>query len=349
MGRLTVSIGLPIPDRMAPAYAYFAAAGALGYDRDEGIRFEFTYGGTPLATAESLAAGKCSFAPLNLTVGFLANERGWPLRAVYSSSRRAHRWFAVPAGSPIVSLADLRGRRIACDFADLRPLAETALAAEGIDPREVAFVPWLGSGMEARQMLEPLHAGQVDAVFLIDWNHGDFVAAGLPMRRIPSRLLDAAALSSCLWTVPQLLDTAAALVVGVGRAVARATLFTLENPAAVIRLMWERHAETRPTDGESAQELCRGVQILHARTETMRPEGARDPRWGAMRADEFAVAQEHLLRAGVIRRRHDVRDLFTATHVDAFNAFDRRVVVEHARSLALEGGLPPPSGATPLG
>jgi hypothetical protein len=55
MGRVTVPIGLPIPDRMAPAYAYFAAAAALGYDRDEGVRFEFVYAGTPLATAESLA------------------------------------------------------------------------------------------------------------------------------------------------------------------------------------------------------------------------------------------------------------------------------------------------------
>lgn len=325
-----VLIGLPIPDRMAAAYSYFGAAAALGYDRAEGLRFDFLYGGTPLETAEALAMGKCLFAPLNMAVGFLANERGWPLRAVYSSSRRAHRWFAVPPDSAIAALTDFRGKRVACDFADLRPLAESAFAEEGIDASEVAFVPWRGSGMEVRHMLEPLRSGEVDGVFLIDWNHGDFIAEGLPMRRIPSRLMDAAELSSCLWTMPAAM--AEPFVAGVGRAMAKATLFAIENPAAVIEMMWSHHPATRPESGDRARELRRGVEILRARTGTMRPEGAQDPRWGAMLEAEFAAAQDHLRRSGAIRRRHDPAILFDASHVARINAFDHAQVVAQARS-----------------
>jgi predicted nucleic acid-binding protein len=95
--------------------------------------------------------------------------------------------------------------------------------------------------------------------------------------------------------------------------------------------MWEHHPDPRPVAGEREEELRRGVEVLRACTETMRPHGARDPRWGAMRPDEFAAAQEQLLRSGTIRRRHDVETLFTTAHVDAFNAFDPRRVYKVIR------------------
>src|SRR5262249_27636372 len=101
MAETRVVIGLPIPDRMAAAYAYFAGASALDFDRDEGLAFDFIYPDEPGSTALALAAGRCQFAPLNTTVGLLAREEGLPLRAVYSMSRRTHRWFSVVPDSPI--------------------------------------------------------------------------------------------------------------------------------------------------------------------------------------------------------------------------------------------------------
>ena len=325
-----IAVGLPIPDRMAPAYAYWAAASALGYDKAEGFTFRFVYPGTPLKTAAALAAGRCRFAPLNVTVGLLANARDEGLRAVYSSSRRAHRWFAVPPGSPIRTLADLVGKRVTCDFADLWPLADSILAEEDVDPASLIRVPWRGSGMAVADMVEPFRAGEVDAVFVIDWNHGDFIAAGLPMRRLPARLVDRAEASSCLWTMPETMDDP---VTGrVGRALAKATLFSILNPAAVIRLMWAHHPDTRPPPADEAREMRRGVEILKARTDTMRPEGTRDARWGAIMPEEMAEAAAHLARAGSIPPTMDARALFTQRHVAAFNAFDAKAVEADARA-----------------
>jgi NitT/TauT family transport system substrate-binding protein len=326
-----VAVGLPMPDRMAPAYAYWGAASALGYDRAEGFTFRFLYGDTPLKTAEALAQGRCRFAPLNVTVGLLADARGQKLRAVYSSSRRAHRWFAVPPGSPLRTLADLADKRVTCDFADLWPLAESALAEEGVDHRTITRVPWRGSGMEVRRMVEPFRRGEVDAVFIIDWNHGDFIAEGLPMRRLPSKLMDRAETSSCLWTMPASIHDP--IVGQIGRALAKATLFSLLNPAAVIRLMWEHHPDTRPAPGHEAHELRRGVEILKARVDTMRVEGTRDPRWGAIVTEEIAEAVDHLARAGAIPIRPDPATLFTTAHIAAFNDFDPDSVAADARRL----------------
>ncbi|MFN0042753.1 MAG: ABC transporter substrate-binding protein [Alphaproteobacteria bacterium] len=327
---MDIAVGLPIPDRMAPAYAYWSAAAALGYDQAEGFAFRFLYAGTPLKAADALAQGRCRFAPLNVTVGFLAHARGQALCAVYSSSRRAHRWFAVPPDSPIRVLSDLAGKRVTCDFADLWPLAESALTEEGVDHRTLVRVPWQGSGMAVREMVGPFRRGEVDAVFVIDWNHGDFIAEGLPMRRLPSKLMDRAETSSCLWTMA---DQADDPIVGrVGRALAKATLFALLNPEAVIRLMWKSHSDTRPTPDERDRELRRGIEILKARTDTMRPEGARDPRWGVILADEMAEAADHLARANAIPACPDSAVLFNQTHLAAFNAFDPGSVEEDARA-----------------
>ena len=184
---------------MTAANGYFSAASALGYDRDEGLAFEIYYGNEPGATARALCAGRCDIASLITTVGLLGREHALRMLAAYGKARRTHRWFAVMPESPIQTLPDLRGKRIACDFPHLQSLAEAALAEEGVPQGAYAWVPWRGSGMQTREMIEPMRSFAVDAVFLIDWNDGDFIAEGLKLRRLPSRALDRIKLSSCLW------------------------------------------------------------------------------------------------------------------------------------------------------
>jgi len=324
--RRAVVIGLPIPERMAPAYSYFAAAAALGFDRDEGLEFDFLYPDEPGATARALGAGRCQFAPLNTTVGLMAREEDWPLRAVYSMSQRTHRWFAVLPRSPITSLAQLRGASIACDFPALQPLAEAALAEEGVRPGEFTWVPWRGSGMEAGKMIEPLTTGRVDAVFLIDWNAGDFVAEGLPLRRLPSTALDRIRLSSCLWLASSDVEQDRDLIGGVGRAMAKVTVFALENPTAVIKSMWERCPDTRPALAQRPRELSRGVAILEARLDTLRLDEETGPHWGAISGPDIAAWQDVLLAGGAIRTRLAPDTYYTAAVIDRFNDFDPALV-----------------------
>ena len=329
-----VVIGLPIPEKLTAAYGYFGTATALGYDRAEGLAFELVYPDDPGTAARALCDGRCELAPLNTTVGLISCERGLAMTAVYSSSRRAHRWFAVLPDSAITALVDLRGKRIACDFPDLRPLAEAALAEEGVARSEITWVPWRGSGMETREMIGPLHAGEVDAVFLIDWNHGDFIAEGLHLRRLPSQALDRITLSSCLWVASAGVDRYADIIGGVGRALAKTTLFALTNPVAAVQLMWDSHPETRPAVHERAGVLRRDVAIMRARLDTLDPTGSRDPRWGVIERDEVVAWQDFLLGSGALGRRIDPERYYTNAHVDRFNAFDGGQVIAQARNFA---------------
>ena len=185
-----ISIAMAVPPGITAAYAYLAACKAFGFDRDEGIDLELFYGIEPDSTARSLCAGECDVACLNTMVGLVGRDRGLPMIAVASKARRTHRWFAVVPDSPIAALSNLRGKRIACDFAHLTTLGESALFEEGVRADEITWVPWQGSGMAAGEMVAPLRAGEIDAVFVIDWNDGDFGAEGLRLRHLQSRLLD---------------------------------------------------------------------------------------------------------------------------------------------------------------
>ena len=318
--REKVTIGIAVPPGMTAANGYFAAAAALGYDRDEGLEFAIYYGDEPGATARALCTGACDIASLNTTVGLLGREQGLPLVAVYGKARRTHRWFAVLPQSPIRALPELEGKTISCDFPHLQSLAGAALAEEGVQTGDFRWIPWRGSGMETRAMLEPLRRGEVDAVFLIDWNHGDFIAEGLPLRRLPSKALDRIRLSSCLWTSERYLAGHGGAIAGTGRALARVTAFALENQEATVRLMWQQNPETRPSAAEHDRVLRRDLEIMKARLEALRIDPAdKDQRWGAIDDREIVAWQNFLVDSGAVRRRLDPETFYTTAFVDRFN------------------------------
>lgn len=328
-----VVIGVATPPGMTAANGYFSAASALGYDRAEGLAFEIYYGEEPGATAHALCDGRCDIASLNTTVGLIGRDEGLPMTAVYGKARRTHRWFAVVPDSPIRSLAELRGKRLACDFDHLRPLAEAALAEEGVRAGSFEWVPWRGSGMATAAMVAPLRRGAVDAVFLIDWNAGDFIAEGLPLRRLPSRGLDRIRLSSCLWTSAGYLDGHAAAIAGAGRAIAKVTVFALENPEAAVRLMWRQEPQTCPSPEHRDRVLRRDLEIVKARLDSFSPDPG-DPqwRWGAIDAGEIDAWQTFLINSGAVRQRRDPQTFYTPAFLADFNAFDAEAVRAQARA-----------------
>jgi NitT/TauT family transport system substrate-binding protein len=332
-----VVIGIATPPGMTAANGYFSAASSLGFDRDEGLRFKIYYGEEPGATARALCSGVCDIASLNTTVGLLGRQEGLPMKAVYGKARRTHRWFAVLPDSPIRSLRDVKGKRISCDFSHLQPLGEAALAAEGVSPKDCTWIPWNGSGMQTRTMIEPLRRGEVDAVFLIDWNDGDFIAEGLPLRRIPSKVLDRICLSSCLWVSESFIARNSDMIVGTGRALAKATVFGLEDPEKIVRLMWKQEPETRPAPGDLDRTLFRDLAIMKARLESFRIDrDDPDPRWGAIDLAEIDRWQDFMLASGAVKARLDPAVFCDTRFIDDFNRFDTEQFKAAAHAMTVE-------------
>jgi NitT/TauT family transport system substrate-binding protein len=318
VSRDAFSIGVATPAGMGPEYAYLTPAVALGHDREEGLEFSFYAGVEPGTTARGLCAGACTIACLNTIVGFLGRDDGLPMLAIGSKARRAHRYFAVLPGSPITGLPDLRGRRISCDFPRLQPLAEAALAEEGVPAGAFQWVDWRGSGMEARGMVEPLRRGEVDALFLMDWNDGDFVAEGVPLRHLGSTLLERIRVSSCYWTTEATFASQPDLLARGLRAIQKSIIFSFANPEAALRMMWETHPATK-----RGAVLRRDLEVLKACLEPMRIDAADpDPRWCAMPPAEMTAWGDMLRRSGALRREADVARCYTNALVERVNDFD---------------------------
>lgn len=327
------TIGVATPEGLGAPYAYFTPAITQGFDRSEGLAFEFFGGGEPGATARALCAGACDIACLNTIVGFMgrANE-DLPMVAIGSKARREHRYFAVPAASPITALAELEGKRIACDFPHIQPLAEAALAEEGVPARSFTWRPWQGSGMEIAGMVEPLRAGAIDALFIMDWTDGDAVARGIALRHLRSRLFDRIRVSSCYWTTEKRLAADPDTLGRALRAIQKSLVFSFANPGAALRAMWRSHPATAPAAAARDAASAHDIEILKACLEPMRiAADDSDPRWCAIPAAEMAAWQAFLHDAGSIRRPVDLERLYTTALIARANDFDPEPIRAAAR------------------
>jgi NitT/TauT family transport system substrate-binding protein len=316
-----------------PGYAPIALISALDYDRDEGLELCTVAAGSPVEAIEGVIAGTGDITFVNTAFGFVTRDRGHPVRMFYAFARTMNRSFAVPADSPIRSVADLRGARIALHFRDLLYLACAALIDEGLDPeRDVTFVDWRGPLDEVDQMLEPIRAGEVHAIWQLDLVYGLFAARGLPLRRLAAHTLDRLTPSASFYALDQTVEEHGTALGGYGCALAKATLFAMVNPEAAIRLVWDHVPETKPRRGEEQRALERDVAALRTRLANSRPEDAPMKRWGAITAAEIAAWQEFLLATGAIRNRRSPSDYFSAALVDRFEAFEAAAVVTQAKT-----------------
>jgi NitT/TauT family transport system substrate-binding protein len=312
---------------MTASYAYFMPAIAQGFDRDEGLEFSFFYGGEPGATAHSLCEGACDIACLNTIVGFMGRSNGLPMVAVGSKARRAHRYFAVLPESPIRRLADLKGKKIACDFPHIQPLAEAALAAEGVEPGSFAWMPWHGSGMKITDMIAPLRSGEEDALFIMDWTDGDARAQGLELRHIRSRLLEHIRVSSCYWTTENKLAAEKDILTKALRAIQKSLVFSFADPEASLRAMWDIFPQTRPSAAGREETFRHDLEVLKACLEPMRIDSADpDSRWCAIPSAEMSAWQEFLLKSNIIPRELDLTKLYTTSLVPGLNDFDAKQI-----------------------
>lgn len=309
---------------------------ALGYSADEGLDLRIECVGTPKAAVEGVIAGRGDTTFVNVVFTLLARDRGIGLRPYYAFVRTQNRAFSVPRDSDIESLADLKGKRIGLHYDDpeLRQFASAALLEASIDSeKDVSFVPLPGSQLDAPRMAKAIREGEVDAVWQLDVLAGLMEAEGVPLRLLPSSVIDPLTPSSCLNALDETLRARPEAFGALGRALAKATLFALTNPEEAIRLIWKRYPESGPAAGEdAAQVFKRELAALKVRLAGHRIDTASDPRWGAISAGEMSNWEQFLIETNSIGTKRDASIYFTNANVPQFNDFDPDVVCEQARA-----------------
>jgi NitT/TauT family transport system substrate-binding protein len=332
LGRIKILGSVPhVTANFAPIWL----AKDLGYTEEEGLDVVIELAGSPKDAVEGVIAGRGDMSFVNIVFSFLAYDRGVPYCPFYAFVRRQNRSFSVPEASPIWTLSDLRGRMIGLHYDDpeLRAFARAALVGAGLDPdRDVTFKPLAGSPLDAPRMAAAIRDGEVEAVWQLDVLSGLMAGEGLPLRRLPAPAIDGLTPSSCLEAMASALDRRPEAFGAIGRAIAKATLFAIANPAAAVRTLWRHHLDAGPQPGEDPEHAFRReLAALEVRLASQHIEGALDPRWGAITEAESSAWQEFLLASEAIATRRPPSIYYSNALVETFNAFDPRPVMADAR------------------
>ena len=309
----------------------------LGYLAEEGIEVEtIVFNGSAVLLPQIVAK--------RVTVGFpnpdplvISRQPGkdpLPLKFFYNVIRENVWEFAVLAGSPVRTLADLKGRKIgvgALTFGNI-PLTRAMFKEIGLEVgRDIDLVP---TGLGAPAFLA-LKDGRVDALNLFETLHTQLETQGTPLRRLrmPQKYLDL--FSNGFIAHEDTIRANPKLLAAFGRAFAKATLVCNVNRPGCVRAAWKEDASLKPPGANEAKILADSVALLNARYDKYLafPKGEL-PRWGEYPAGAWKNMVQVMMDGGQIQTASiDLDTLYTNAFVPAMNNFDPAAVLADARRL----------------
>jgi len=310
--------------RLAPGsdYSFLWAAKTLGYFQEEGLDIAVQPTGGSPEVARLLAAGQGDVGIPGAEAMIVSVAKGLPVKDVFCIQQEMIYSVGVPESSAIKTVAELKGKRIGVQSLTASPVfvAKALLRKAGLDPNhDVTFLP-IGVGAHA---VAAVKAGQVDAVSFHDTQYLLFKFAGMPFRRFKTPDFDRfftagiAVQSDTIEKRPQ-------LVVGFGRAIAKALVYSFANPEASIAAMYK-------TLGGESRNPAHDLALLQERLshEVLPPEAHGE--WGWNTTERYGAFADFLLSAGVVDKKVAGSAVFDGRFLKQMNDFDAKAIVQSAK------------------
>ena len=314
------------PAQTAP----FAVATKMGFFKEEAIEVELVPLAGSVDCVKSVALKQVPFALASPEPLAVLRLQGVQAKTFYTAYQGNIFRIAVPLASPIQSIGDLKGKTIGVPSWGSSGvlMARALVASQGLDPEKDIKIVAVGEAAQAAAMLRNK---QVDALSQGDTQHVIVENAG----GIKLRLLDnedvARYPSDGFVALEETLKTGRKLAIGLARGYAKGTLFTIANPEAAVRIVYDVFPQTRPTGRDEAEAIRDNVKVLQARIQNWKLERSGARRWGENSAVNYAAYLEFLFRWGVIKDKVDVNDVVTYELIDEINLFDAEKVSAAAK------------------
>ena len=305
---------------MTLSQAVMVAAKELGYFSDEGLDVEMMgFKGTGTLLPQILAR-RVDIGYPNPDTFILSRAPGkekLPVKYFYNASPRTIWEFAVLADSPIKTLKDLDGKSVGVGtlaYGNI-PITKAQFKKLGVN---ATLVPvGLGSGA-----FLALTSKRVDALNLWDSQHATMETEGVAIRRLAQLPNYEALMSNGFVAHEELIRDKPEVIIGFGRAVAKATVFCEANPKACVELFWKAYPNTKP-NGDAAKVLDDGVKIFLSdfKSKLAFPPGPRQ--YGKFDPKIWRDFAEALYDGGQLSTRDvDVDACYTNEFVPKFSDFD---------------------------
>jgi NitT/TauT family transport system substrate-binding protein len=305
---------------ISSAAAPFAIAQKMGWYAADGITVQLvplpgSGDCTKFVATREVLVSLASIEPLAIL-----HPQGTRARIYYTAYQGNVYGIAVPAGSPIKSVAELRGKRIGLiSMASAGAIVARALVSEaGMNPDTDVSLVVAGEGAQTAALIR---SKQVDALSQFDTQYAMVENAGIALRRIETPELDRYPSNGFL-ALDDVLAKNKKELVAVARGYAMGTIFAINNPEAAIRILWEVYPQTKPTGKEESVALRDDIKTLEARAVNWRPERVGAKRWGESVEKNYAAYLEYLLKWGVIKERVQAKDIITNDWLSEIVNFD---------------------------
>lgn len=329
-----VTVALAIPPTVTDG-GIWTIGNELGIWKKEGLDVQtLTFEGAG-ALVPQVAAGHATIGlPVvdPILASYAAGHGELPVRYFYNATPIYTMEFAVPANSPIKTLADLKGKKIGVGaltwgtIPSTRAVLKEAALAKG----DYAIVPVgvLGSGFHA------LNIGRIDALNYNSSWHDMLELSGTPLRRIQYPAPFGQMAGNGFIANAQALQSNPDLYARFGRAYTEAQLACSSNLQLCVESFWRQHPETRPKTGDAAANLKEAEELVRRRLARVTQTADGKPRTPG----EFDLT---IIREFVKQMAADgefasvnvpVDTLFTNQLVPQFSRFDKDAIVRAAHA-----------------
>jgi NitT/TauT family transport system substrate-binding protein len=312
------------------AAAPFAIAQKLGWFDKAGIKVELVPlpGSTDcvkLVATKSLQVALASAEPLAII-----RPQGVKARFFYTAYQANIYGIAVPADSPVKTMADLKGKRIGViSMASAGVIVARALAKQaGLDPDKDISIVVAG---ESAQTAALLRSKQVDALSQFDTQYALTSNAGAKLRFLDHPEIRKFP-SNGFVALDDYLKANRSDAVALARGYAMGTVFALANPEAAIRIVWEMYPQTRALGKDEATALKDDLVTLEARAKNWRFEPVDGKRWGDNVEANYQAYLDWLLAQGVLKAKADAKDLITNELLDDVNKLNAEAIRGEAKA-----------------
>lgn len=329
--RVRLILGIPT---MLPIVAnQTSVPTALGYYEQEGIIAEPVLAGAGgTSSAVQLVArgdqdiGSASYTPLLVRAG---EGQDMGISFFYLQVRAFVISLATPADSLLSNFAQLKGKLVGVSAlgsetsAVLRFLARESGLNLDTDLRQIA----VGTGAQAAQALR---AREVDAYIAPRSQLAQIEALGLKLKQLPLPNRLRYLFGPGLFARRDYIERNRATVVGMGRAVAKGTVFMMTNPEAAIRLHWKAYPQQVPQGMPFEQALGNALQTLRVQIDGLRfQDHEQVTRFGEYRTESVRDLMDVY---GLTDRIQNPARIFNNDLIAEINNFDKEKIIQQAQS-----------------
>ena len=306
----------------------------LGYFKEEGIEIEPVAAGTGgvVAATQLVASGQqdVGSGTQSVLVARAAEGQDLGLSFFYNQIRDFHYVLAVLPDSGITDIKQLKGKTIGVSTLASEGIVtgKYFLRSVGVDPNDVTFVA-IGGGAQA---LQAIRSGQVAAISNLESAFVPMEALGQKFTYLPLPAGTADVFGPGFFARKDYIAANRKALIGLGRAIAKATLFVMTNPEAAVRIHWKAYPEQKPKGISEEQALKAGVRTFEVQKKGFEFRPDEPKLWGNFTAKSWAG---YLEIYGLTSKISDPSKFYTNDLIAEINKFDAQKVINDAKNFKM--------------